>query len=69
MNKINLIKFIYRLSKNHPGSLTNLRQFKSFLEDDVVDLLGNYEIIQNTEEIAYYYQLIKNNIDSLEKVI
>jgi hypothetical protein len=67
MNKINLIKFIYRLSKNHPGSLTNLRQFKSFLEDDVTDLLGNYEIIQNTEEIAYYYQLIKNNIDSLEK--
>jgi hypothetical protein len=66
MNEIKLIKFIYKLSKNTPNSLTDLKQFKSFLEDDVYDLLGDVDIIEDTETIAYYFQLIQNNIESLK---
>lgn len=66
MNEIKLIKFIYKLSKNTPNSLTDLKQFKSFLEDDVSDLLGDVDIIEDTETIAYYFQLIQNNIESLK---
>jgi hypothetical protein len=66
MNEIKLLKFIYRLSKNTPGSLANLGQFKSFLEDEVSDLLGDVDIIEDTETIAYYFQLIQNNIESLK---
>lgn len=66
MNEIKLIKFIYKLSKNTPNSLTDLSKFKSFLEDEVSDLLGNVDIIEDTETIAYYFQLIQNNIESLK---
>lgn len=66
MNEIKLIKFIYKLSKNTPNSLTDLKQFKSFLEDEVSDLLGDVDIIEDTETIAYYFQLIQNNIESLK---
>jgi hypothetical protein len=66
MNEIKLIKFIYKLSKNTPNSLTDLKQFKPFLEDDVYDLLGDVDIIEDTETIAYYFQLIQNNIESLK---
>ena len=59
MNEIKLLKFIYRLSKNTPNSLANLGQFKSFLEDEVSDLLGDVDIIEDTETIAYYFQLIQ----------
>jgi len=66
MNEIKLLKFIYRLSKNTPNSLANLGQFKSFLEDEVSDLLGDVDIIEDTETIAYYFQLIQNNVESLK---
>ena len=66
MNEIKLIKFIYKLSKSTPNSLTDLKQFKSFLEDEVSDLLGDVDIIEDTETIAYYFQLIQNNIESLK---
>ena len=66
MNEIKLIKFIYKLSKNTPNSLTDLSKFKSFLEDEVSDLLGDVDIIEDTETIAYYFQLIQNNIESLK---
>lgn len=66
MNEIKLLKIIYRLSKNTPNSLVNLGQFKSFLEDEVSDLLGDVDIIEDTETIAYYFQLIQNNIENLK---